>query len=146
LKTVRYESLLRSTRKKSHGLRRHALLSTRKAIALSVLATAVSFVVSLQTGDWNWFARSGSLVVVIGIFLTSSQIIENSRNLRARRARRARNFDHDYAEELKQQSLSRSRSLDEDLWENGLRGLYLLVIGTLIWGYGDLIGTLLQGF
>jgi hypothetical protein len=128
------------TRSKPHLLRRHVLLSTRRAVLLSLIVTASSITFSLKTGDWNWFARSGSLVVIIGIFLTSSQVIENSRRLRSRRTHHVKNFDRDYAEESRKESLSRSRILDEDLWENGLRGFYLLVIGTLIWGYGDLIG------
>lgn len=141
-----HDTLLRAIRRKRHVLRTHVLLSTRKAAALSAAAITLSIAVSLQTGDWSWFARSGSLVVIIGIFLTSSQIIENSRYLRRRRTRQGGNFERDYAENLKQQSLSRARGLDEDVWENGLRGLYLLVIGTLIWGYGDLVGALLASF
>jgi hypothetical protein len=107
---------------------------------LSLIVTGSSITFSLRTGDWSWFARSGSLVVIIGIFLTSTQVIENSRRLRSRRTHHVKNFDRDYAEESRKETLSRSRILDENLWENGLRGFYLLVIGTLIWGYGDLVG------
>lgn len=131
------------THTKRSPLRRHVLLSTRLAVILSLIATVSSAIFSIRTGDWNWFSRSGSLVVVIGIFLTSTQVIENSRRLRSRRTNRIKNFDRDYAEESRKQTLSRSRILDEDLWANGLRGFYLLVIGTLIWGYGDLIGQII---
>ena len=119
------------------------LLSTRKAMLLSALVAAAGIWFSLSTMDWSWFARSGSLVVIIGIFLTSSQIIENSRKLKHRRAYHDHNFNRDFADDIKQHTLERSRSLDEDSWENGLRGLYLLVTGTLIWGFGDLIGAFL---
>ena len=71
--------------------------------------------------------------------MTSSQIIENSRRLKLHRMWRGQNFYRDYAEDFKKDSLKRSRGLDEDNWENGLRGLYMLVTGTLVWGLGDLV-------
>lgn len=118
-------------------------LSTRKALLLSIIVIAGGIWFSLKLMDWSWFSRSGSLIVIIGIFLTSSQIIENSRRLKMRRSYNDHNFNRDFADDLKKQTLDRSRSLDEDIWESGLRGLYLLVAGTLIWGFGDLIEKLL---
>ncbi len=122
--------------------RAHAHLSLRHAVVLSILVLAAGFIISIEFDDWNWFSRSGSLVVIIGIFLTSSQIIENSRRMKLHRMRRGQNFNRDYAEDIKKDTLKRSRSLDEDNWENGLRGLYMLVTGTLVWGFGDLVGIL----
>lgn len=118
-------------------------LSTRKALLLSFVVIAGGIWFSLNLMDWSWFSRSGSLIVIIGVFLTSSQIIENSRKLRMRRSHHDHNFNRDFADDLKKNTLDRSRSLDEDTWENGLRGLYLLVSGTLIWGFGDLVGIFL---
>lgn len=118
-------------------------LSTRKALLLSVIVLTGGIWFSIKLMDWSWFSRSGSLIVIIGIFLTSSQVIENSRRLKIRRSRHEQNFTRDFADDLKTSTLDRSRSLDEDIWQNGLRGLYLLVSGTLIWGFGDLIGIFL---
>jgi len=122
------------------ALKRHVTLSTRKAILFSAAVSIFGVWFSIDRDDWSWFARSGSMIVVIGIFLTSSQIIENSRRLKKRRSHHAKNFHRDYAEDIKRGTLDRSRILDADIWENGLRGFYLLVIGTLIWGFGDLAG------
>lgn len=118
-------------------------LSTRKALLLSAIVIAGGIWFSLKLMDWSWFSRSGSLIVIIGILLTSSQIIENSHKLKMRRSRHEHNFNRDFADDIKKQTLERSRSLDEDIWENGLRGLYLLISGTLIWGFGDLVETFL---
>ena len=123
-------------------MKRHLMLSTRKALVLSATVFTAGVLLSMNQNDWSWFARSGSMIVVIGIFLTSSQIIENSRRLKIRRSHHEQNFHRDYAEDIKRGTLERSRSLDEDIWENGLRGFYLLVVGTLIWGFGDLAGYL----
>ena len=135
------ESVIKQASAKK-SLKKHVLLSTRKAISLSIFVLITGIGISIDQNDWSWFARSGSMIVVIGIFLTSSQIIENSRRLRLRRSHHEQNFHHDFAHDIKRGSLDRSRSLDEDIWENGLRGFYLLVIGTLIWGFGDLAGYL----
>ena len=123
--------------------RKHLLLSTRKALLLSFIMLSGGIILSLHLYDWNWFSRSGCLIVVIGIFLTSSQIIENSRRLKSRRSYKEHNFHRDFADNLKQQALERSRRLEEDIWENGLRGFYLLIVGTLVWGLGDLVGLFL---
>jgi len=135
-------SAMRKTTSYNPVLKKHVTLSTGRALLFSFAVFILGIVVSIQRDDWTWFARSGSIIVVIGIFLTSSQIIENSRRLRIRRYRHKHNFKRDFAEDIKRATLERSRSLDEDIWENGLRGLYLLVIGTLIWGFGDLAGHL----
>lgn len=139
---LRYESAIRHALKKRPALKSHVILSTRKAMVLSIAVFAFGIWLSIEHDDWSWFARSGSMVVVIGIFLTSSQIIENSRRLRMRRAHHELNFTRDFAEDIKRGTLKRSRSLDEDIWENGLRGFYLLVAGTLVWGFGDLVAYL----
>jgi hypothetical protein len=139
---LRSDSAVRRVFRKRPAFKRHLLLSTRSALLLSASVFIFGIWLSLNHGEWSWFARSGSMIVVIGIFLTSSQIIENSRKLRIRRSRHEQNFHRDYAGEIKRGTLNRSRSLDEDIWENGLRGFYLLVVGTLVWGFGDLIGYL----
>jgi len=139
---LRGDSAIRQLTRKGLASKKHVTLSTGRALLFSIAVFIFGILLSIERDDWTWFARSGSIIVVIGIFLTSSQIIENSRRLRIRRYRHRQNFNRDYAEDIKRGSLERSRSLDEDIWENGLRGLYLLVIGTLIWGFGDLAGYL----
>jgi hypothetical protein len=139
---LRSDSPVRQVFRKRPALKRHLVLSTRKALVLSSTVFILGIWLSIDQDDWSWFARSGSMIVVIGIFLTSSQIIENSRKLRIRRSRHEQNFHRDYADEIKRGTLDRSRIMDEDIWENGLRGFYLLVIGTLVWGFGDLAGHL----
>ena len=109
---------------------------------LSIADVTVGVWLSMSVGDWQWFARSGAMLVVLGILLTSSQIIENSRRLKTRHTLHPSHFKHDYAEELKQRKLAHASILEEDIWHDGLRGLYLLIIGTLIWGFGDLVGWL----
>ena len=135
-----HETSARQAPARRFPLRKRLLLSTRNALLLSALVLVAGIGLSIELDDWTWFARSGSMVVVIGIFLTSSEIIENSRRLRIRRNHHEQSFHRDFAEDIKRGTLERSRSLDEDIWENGLRGFYLLIVGTLVWGLGDLAG------
>ena len=108
---------------------------------VSVFILFFSLWLSLAVNYWQWFSRSGSLIVVLGIYLTSSQIIENSRRLRQRyrSAAKAGNFQRDWANGKHEQILSHSRSHEEETWVMGKCGFNLLIVGTLIWGFGDLL-------
>jgi len=118
-------------------------LTIRKALLLSFSVSAISIWLSIHNHDWSWFSRSGSLIVVIGVLLTSTQVIENSRKALARRHHHENNFSRDFADDIKKHTLEHL-SRHEDIWEHSLNGLYLLIIGTVIWGYGDLLGVFLQ--
>jgi hypothetical protein len=114
---------------------------------------ALGFAASVADSDWSWFSRSGSLVVVIGIVLTSTQIIEHDRRLRQRRLsweaqmrkdmrRRATQqmpSARDWAKEPDLHQMRWSREDDEHLWKREHDGLYMLIVGTLVWGFGDLL-------
>ena len=93
---------------------------------------------SLLHHDWEWFARSGSLVVVAGILLTSWQLIENARRL----GMRYPDSGHDWAETAESRKRVRKQIKDEIAWQNERYGLYLLIGGTLVWGLGDLVNLI----
>ena len=129
-------------------------LNTRLAYVLVIIALGMGLTLATQTGDWQWFSRAGSVVVAIGILLTSSQIIEHGKRLRSRRLDwEAANslvrekpdannpLNRDWAQGDLVRQLVHSRSREEETWINEGHGLYMLVGGTLIWGFGDLIGT-----
>ncbi len=132
------ESHHRPRKSRLHGAR----LSSTHALLLSLFCITTAVWHSLNTHDWSWFARSGAIVVVIGVLLTSSQIIENNRRLKKRRGYSDDNFHRDFADDLKHRSLDKHPLSEEDLWVSGMHGLYLLISGTLIWGFGDLLGLI----
>lgn len=111
---------------------------------VSVLIILTSLFFSHVRGDWQWFSRAGALIVVLGIYLTSSQIIENSRRLRQRYrgAHKGGNFQRDWANGKQQQILLHARGHEEETWVMGKCGFNLLIVGTLIWGFGDLLSLL----
>lgn len=129
-------------------------LTTAKAYSLALLAVIAGTFASFSTDNWSWFSRSGSAIVIIGILLTSSQILEHIRRLKQRRASSARlmrgltkprpstpyQFNRDFASEDRLRSIARAQTEEEDTWEVEGHGLYILISGTLIWGFGDLVG------
>ena len=112
---------------------------------MSIFIILGSILLSFYLKNWEWFSRSGALIVVLGIFLTSSQIIENSKRLRQRYkgAHREGNFQRDWANGKQEQNLLHARAHEEETWVMGKCGFNLLILGTLIWGFGDLLGLLL---
>lgn len=114
-------------------------------LASSLLAAGV--MMSLQTEQPEWFARSGCLVVILGIGLTSQQIFRHLEQLRSRRGDVVKHrysdqhdtnpSNHDWANDPQ---LRRWLHEDEEQsWANERHGLILLVLGTLVWGFGDLL-------
>lgn len=49
----------------------------------------------------------------------------------------------DWADENSIRRLIRARSHEEEGWRSEFSGFQLLVTGTLVWGFGDLIGPLI---
>lgn len=130
--------------------------STSRSYLLAWLVFSLGVVLSLLLDDWSWFARSGSAVVALGIVLTSHQIFEHHNQLeKQRRARseekgtydsehpKVSHYQHDWANKNSIRQLIRSRSHEEEIWRSEFSGFYMLVTGTLVWGFGDLVGYLL---
>jgi len=105
------------------------------AYIVAGLIVALGVLISVRANDWSWFGRSGSLIVINGIVLTSRQIIEHIQQLKQLQAKCGSHSQRDWAQNEKQQLL---RSHHETLWKNEKYGLYMLIVGTLIWGFGDL--------
>jgi len=110
------------------------------SIALCILLLAIF--VALMSGHWHWVSRSGSLIVVLGVLLTSSQIFANIDRLRQRRGEIGASANHDWSSEDDMRQLVKSIQRDEINWESERSGLVLLILGTLVWGFGDLPGLL----
>lgn len=124
-------------------MKRKSLKIQTFVIYLAAIVISISSLyLSHQIGDWQWFSRAGSIIVVLGIYLTSSQIIENSRRLRFRypHAHKEGNFQRDWAKNKHVHILGCDKVNEEETWVMGKCGFNLLIIGTLIWGFGDLIG------
>lgn len=119
----------------SHSLRR----VVRGFVALGVLAAASSLWLSIATGDWTWFSRSGAILTALGLVMASRKILIARADLVALLSDMERTDGAERTARL--ESFKRlQRDLDRQVMEKA--GFALLLIGTLIWGYGDLLGRL----
>ncbi len=126
-------------------MKREIYKKQRRLIYLTAyIVIFIGLAVSYILDDWQWFSRTGSLIVILGIYLTSIQIIENNRRLTARhhKMRRDGNFQRDWAEDKQKQILSHDPSHEIETWVMGKCGFNLLIVGTFIWGFGDLLSLL----
>ena len=111
---------------------------------VTYIIVCMALYISYLFNDWQWFSRSGSLIVILGIYLTSIQIIENNRRLisRQREMRNNGNFQRDWADGNKEQIISHDPAHDTETLIMGKCGFNLLITGTLIWGFGDLLSLI----
>jgi len=105
------------------------------AYAIALLTLLLGVVLSLRLNSWGWLSRSGSLIVINGIILTSHQIIEHMQRLRQSQIRGQSLFNRDWADGDRNAFVHND---NEQVWLNEKNGLYMLVFGTFVWGFGDL--------
>ena len=87
------------------------------------------------TGDWDWFGRSGSVLTLAGVVLTARPLIRLGL---ARWIEEQSVIDGGTVPPTRGElEAGRQRRLDSRAFQTGT---VLAVAGTLIWGYGDLVG------
>ena len=116
---------------------RRLLTNIYLVATLGLVSVIISFAVSVCSGQWHWFSRSGSILTVTGVILTVRPIIRlGLRGLLETQSVIDGGHSTPTPEEIEaenQQKLDAKSSL--------IGGLFLLV-GAVIWGYGDLLGGL----
>jgi len=102
-----------------------------------MLILIASIIASLLYGDWTWFQRSGSLMVLIGVVLGGQNGIR-----RGFEGLIHDKFHIDYGH-----TVPTPDEIETD-WQTKVDilaaqiGIGLAVPGTIIWGYGDLLARL----
>ena len=137
------------------SIRHHVVL-----FVLTALILGLGYYFSLiQLLDTEWFSRSGSVVVVLGIISGFSGIIEERvlmsrlsirkrvEILQKKRKLRLLNATPDYVQEelddIEEKYLILIKeSMHSIKFNAGISEVILLILGTLTWGFGDIVLTL----
>ena len=125
----------------------------RIVIGVAVVIVSLSVFISVHYADWEHFSRAGSLLIVLGIYVTlkdlSGDIYERSRNDYFKMSEflsigDISDFEADEKEKLIKefQEIEKVKSLDRSIsryaskkYRNLEAGF--LIGGTIIWGYGS---------
>ena len=113
------------------------LSNTYLLVGIAVTAVVTSILVSYLTCKWHWFGRSGAIVTMIGVILSVRPVIRMG-----------------YDEWIKSLSIidgghypptpeeiEEERQMNLDAMASRI-GIYMALVGTLVWAYGDLVGGL----
>jgi hypothetical protein len=135
----------------------------RKIYAAVLLLIVAGFSLSISFADWQYFERSGSLIIIVGILLALKDmtgkinIVEESvvggmkNNLGMAEVKETKGLvSYAANEKLKEDITEQTKNTKEmfKLFHHRLRRLEasILIIGTFIWGFGSLIGKVIYNF
>lgn len=94
-------------------------------IGIALAVPVLSWLWAQRIGDSVWFARSGSIMVVIGIVLESRMFITKQVLYQLSRQR-----GEDGLAEVPRMLLQKVEA-----WSTHV----ILIVGTIVWGYGDIV-------
>ncbi|MCP4989438.1 MAG: hypothetical protein GY928_26285 [Colwellia sp.] len=99
------------------------------------LALSIGVFLSIYTSCWTWFGRFGSVVTIAGLLLMNSTLFSEGIYLSHGASGHMQTKHKGDTQIKKTNSQSRKKGTQVFL------GIIYAVIGTLIWGFGDLIST-----
>ncbi len=131
---------------------RRAFQSTPFLFLLALAVLGISIYLDFGTKSWVWFQRSGSVLVLFGAVLSYRSVVrlgiggvggapvtfalgslvsvDDSGPVQKMKVA----YDTETEERFLQHQLDKAA---------GYIGAWLMILGTLVWGYGDLVGAVL---
>ena len=124
-----------------------ALAAIAVAMLAAIAAVAVGVAVSRESGDWAWFARSGSVLVAVGVafaYFNVDHWMERGIGEAASRLRQRMEANRvtprvllDFVVGIDERANLQPIPNTVKLFE-----VLLVIVGTLIWGFGDLLNSI----
>lgn len=113
-----------------------APLSRRRyMVAMALLMMISGIYLSVAKGDWLWFSRFGSVVTISGLLLLCSPMFAHG-------VYKAHGQAYGYAEVMADNTVSTTTEASRKVGDRALCGVVVSILGTLIWGFGDLVPKL----
>lgn len=112
------------------------ILGSRKFLLIFCGAMLfLGILLSILLNHWLWFSRFGSLVTISGIIMMSSPLF-------VRGIYRSHSLAGTFAEKDENGDTRTTTVEDRNIATNVLIGIITSIVGTAIWGFGDLVGCL----
>ena len=110
------------------------------SIVWTLSVMVLSIVISIFTKDASYVARAGALVTLAGIFMTTRRLLVSSAEKQSfdflnQDAKALPRVEHEFLEKEEIEHLKAEKC-----------GFWFLIIGTVIWAYGDLVLIALTGW
>lgn len=110
-------------------------LANRKVmLMIALLSFIVGLLASIINQDWQWVSRFSSVIVISGLFLTMSPIFVKGVYISQSNVDFFAEVDGDDDEKIIVTS-----SQDREIGKNIIYGIGISIIGTFLWGFGDLV-------
>lgn len=113
-----------------------ALANKWLILAFCFVAAVAGLTLSVQTGVWLWLSRFGAVITVAGLLLTMSPVFHKGIYISQSDAGKLAEKD----EHGKTMITSED---DRRIGRSVFTGILISIIGTVIWGFGDLVPVLL---
>ncbi|MGD9699447.1 hypothetical protein [Acinetobacter sp.] len=114
------------------------LSNTFLMTAIAIIIVTASLIESWSTNEWHWFGRSGAWATMIGVILSVRPLIRMGLS---KWIQSLSTFDGGNMDPTPEE-IEEDIQIIKDM-QSFKRGVYMSIIGTLIWAYGDLLGRLL---
>src|SRR5690625_1275563 len=99
----------------------------------------IGLVIAILTKDWSWVSRASSLITIAGLLLTMSPTFMKGVYLAQSQAGRLAGIDSEG------KTITTSKE-EREIGRNVAYGIILTILGTILWGFGDLICAAIFGF
>jgi len=111
------------------------ILGNKAAVVSFAFAMGlVGIGISVFQSDWLWFSRFGSLITVSGLLLISSPIFD-------RGVYKSNSSTFGFAELDHEGKIMVSSAEDRVIGSKIYKGVLITIVGTVIWGFGDLLNN-----
>lgn len=102
-------------------------------LTMAILVAVVGIAASSVTGEWHWFSRSGPVVVLVGVLISARKCVRTGVEVLFQDATAIDCAPSLQASEQENAEKERGTDIRAAQW-----GIWVAVVGTLIWGFGDL--------
>ena len=102
-------------------------------LTMAIGVAVIGVTASLVAGEWHWFSRSGAVLVLIGVLMSARKCVRVGFEGLLQDATAIDCNPSLQASEPENTENERSRDV-----RAAQRGIWVAVVGTLIWGFGDL--------